>query len=104
MACVEAFKADHYLMKIWLKHKEDGSLYDWHPQLAKHPKLYEVTDEELFPEKYAPPQVLAKMEAIKAKHTDQLPLFTDDIPEEPAPEANPDLSAEVTARTRKRNK
>jgi hypothetical protein len=91
-------------MKVWLKHREDGSLYDWHPQLAKHPKLYEVTDEELFPEKYAPPPVLAKMEEIKAKHVDQLALFTDDIPEAPAVDPNPDLSAEVTVRTRKRSK
>lgn len=91
-------------MKVWLQHVEDGSLYDWHPILAKHPKLREVSDEELFPEKYAPPQIIAKMEAIKAKHTDQLDLFTDMIPEEPASEVNPELNAEVTVRTRKRNK
>lgn len=91
-------------MKVWLKHREDGSLYDWHPQLAKHPKLYEVTDEELFPEKYAPPQVISKMEEIKAKHAEPLPLFTEDIPEPPAIDPNPELSAELTTRTRKRNK
>lgn len=91
-------------MKVWLRHVEDGSLYDWNEILAKHPKLREVTDEELFPEKYAPPQVIAKMEEIKAKRTEQLNLFTDLIPEEPAPEVNAELNAEVTVRTRKRNK
>lgn len=94
-------------MKIWLKHKEDGSIYDWHPILAKHPKLYEITDEELFPEKYAPPQVIAKMEEIKAKHEaegEQLGLFTDMIPEEEAPPTNEELNNELTVRTRKRNK
>jgi hypothetical protein len=91
-------------MKLWLRHVEDGSLYDWNEILAKHPKLREVTDEELFPEKYAPPQIIAKMEEIKAKHAEQLNLFTDLIPEEPTPEVNPELNAEVTVRTRKRNK
>ena len=90
-------------MKLWLRHVEDGSLYDWHPVLAKHPKLREVSDEELFPEKYAPPQIIAKMEEIKAKHTERLGLFTDLIPEEP-PVVNEELNAEVTTRTRKRNK
>ena len=91
-------------MKIWLKHREDGSIYDWNEYLAKHPKLYEVTDEELFPEKYAPPQVIAKMNEIKATHTDQLALFTDMIPDEVAPHTNEEINAEVTVRTRKRSK
>lgn len=94
-------------MKLWLKHKEDGSLYDWHPILAKHPKLYEVTDEELFPEKYAPPQIIAKMEEVKAKHAesgDQLGLFTEMIPDEVQPPTNDELNLEVTTRTRKRGK
>lgn len=91
-------------MKLWLRHVEDETIYDWHELLAKHPKLRPVTDEELFPEKYAPPQIIAKMEEIKAKHTEQLGLFTDMIPEEPAPVVNEELNAEVTVRTRKRNK
>lgn len=91
-------------MKIWLQHVEDGSLYDWNEILVKHPKLRAVSDEELFPEKYASPQVIAKMEEIKAKHVEPLDLFTDMIPEEPTPVANEELNAEVTVRTRKRNK
>lgn len=87
-------------MKLWLKHIEDGMLYDWHPILAKHPKLVEVTDEEAFPEKYAPPHIVAKMESKDAALVD---LFTDIIPEEP-PVTNQELNAEVTVRTRKRNK
>ena len=90
-------------MQRWLKHTEDGSVYDWHPQLAKHPKLVEVSDEELFPEKYAPPAVAAKIAEIKEKGVEQLGLFTPDIPEEPAP-TNEELNTEVTVRTRKRNK
>ncbi|MEN6644308.1 MAG: hypothetical protein ABFE08_17855 [Armatimonadia bacterium] len=90
-------------MKMWLKHTEDGSVYDWNEYLAKHPKLVAVSDEEMFPEKYAPPQIVAKMEAIKAKRTEQLALFTDIIPEE-VPPTNEELDAELTVRTRKRNK
>lgn len=94
-------------MKVWLQHVEDGSVYDWHPQLVKHPKLREITDAELFPEKYADPKIIAKMEEVKAKHEDrgeQLSLFTDMIPDEAAPPTNEELNAEVTVRTRKRNK
>ncbi len=90
-------------MKMWLKHREDGSVYDWNQQLARHPKLYEISDEDLFPEKYAPPAVSAKIAEIKEKGTEQLGLFTADIPEEPAP-TNEELNAEVTVRTRKRAK
>ena len=89
---------------MWLRHVEDGSIYDWHEALAKHPKLRAVSDEELFPEKYAPPQIIAKMEEIKAKRTEQLSLFTDIIPDEEAPPTNEELNAEVTVRTRKRSK
>lgn len=91
-------------MKLWLRHVEDGSVYDWHPTLAKHPKLVEVTDEEMFPEKYAAPEVIAKLEEVKAKHVDQLSLFTDIIPDEVAPPTNEELNSEVTVRTRKRSK
>lgn len=90
-------------MKIWLQHVEDGSLYDWHPILAKHPKLREVADDVLFPEKYAAPEVIAKIAEIKEKHTDQLGLFTESIPE-PPPATNEELNAELTVRTRKRGK
>jgi hypothetical protein len=91
-------------MQRWLKHRGDGTVYDWNEYLAKHPMLYEVSDEELFPEKYAPPQIIAKMEQIKATHTEQLSLFTDMIPDEVAPPINEELNAEVTVRTRKRGK
>lgn len=91
-------------MKMWLKHVEDGSIYDWHEYLAKHPKLVPISDEELFPEKYAPPQVIAKMAEIKAKRSETLDLFTDIIPDEEAPPTNEELNAEVTVRTRKRSK
>lgn len=91
-------------MTRWLKHTEDGTLYDWHPLLAKHPKLVEISDENLFPEKYAPAPVVAKMEEVKAKHVEPLSLFTDIIPDEEAPPTNEELNDELTVRTRKRNK
>ena len=89
-------------MKLWLR-DTDGHVYDWNAQLARHPRLTEVTDEEMFPEKYASPAVSAKIAEIKEKNTEQLGLFTADIPEEPAP-TNEELNAEVTVRTRKRGK
>ena len=71
-------------MTRWLKHREDGTIYEWDPILDKHPKLIEVTEEEAFPERFIP---VAAIEAVAKKRTRKpkvtLDLYTDDIPEEP---------------------
>jgi hypothetical protein len=78
-------------MSRWLKHIDDGYIFGYTDGLAEHPKLREVTEEEAFPEKFAPKQLVKKATARKK----QLDVSTDDIPGEPEysnPELNQDAS------------
>ena len=74
----------------YLRHRKDGTIYEWHPTLAKNVLCEEVTEEEAFPERFATPAV------EKAKRrTKKLDLTTDDIPTEPdytSPELAEDAS------------
>ena len=83
-------------MTRWLKHRTDGTIYEWDPILGKHPKLIEVTEEEAFPERFVP---VAAIEAVAKKRTRKprapVNLYTDDIPEEPE-YTNPELNAEAS--------
>lgn len=85
-------------MTRWLKHRTDGTIYEWDPVLDKHPKLIEVTEEEAFPERFVP---VAAIEAVAKKRTrtrtprPPVNLHTDDIPEEPGYD-NPELNAEAS--------
>jgi len=36
----------------WLKHVDDGQIFQHTDNLAKHPKMEEVTEEEAFPERF----------------------------------------------------
>lgn len=83
-------------MTRWLKHRFDGTIYEWDPILDKHPKLIEVTEQEAFPERFIP---VATVEAVAKKRGRQpraaLNLSTDDIPQ--APEyTNAELNAEAS--------
>jgi len=70
-------------MTRWLKHRTDGTVYEWDHILDKHLKLIEVTEEEAFPEKFIP---VAAIEEVAKKRTRKtrspVNLHTDDIPEE----------------------
>jgi len=83
-------------MTRWLKHRFDGTIYEWDAILGKHPKLIEVTEQEAFPERFIP---VATVEAVAKKRGRKprtgLNLATDDIPE--APEyTNAELNAEAS--------
>jgi hypothetical protein len=78
-------------MTKYLRNKVDGFIYEWHPTLAKNPKCEEVTEQEAFPERFAPPVVVEKAK----RRTKKLDLGTDDIPEEPA-YSSPELSADAS--------
>lgn len=74
----------------YLRNKNDGFIYEWHPVLAKNSLCEEVTEEEAFPERFVTPAV------EKAKRRPKkLSLDTDDIPEEPA-YTSPELSADAS--------
>lgn len=78
------------MAKKYLRHREDGFIHGWTAALAALPELEEVTEEQAFPERFAPKITKAR----KAK----VNLHTDDIPEPPKVE-NMDINAELTART-----
>lgn len=78
-------------MTRYLRNKVDGTIYEWHPILAKNPKCEEVSEEEVFPERFAPPVVMEKAKRRSRK----IVLETDDIPEEPV-YTSPELSADAS--------
>ena len=51
----------------WLRHTEDGFIYGWTEDLAKHPKLREVSEEEAFPEKFVPAETVTRITKGRAK-------------------------------------
>ena len=78
----------------WLKHIDDGFIFGYTDGLATHLKLREVSEEEAFPEKFAPKQLMKKAATRKKK----LVVSTDDIPQEPAytsEELNQDASRDL---------
>ena len=82
-------------MSRWLKHADDGYIFGWTKDLSAHPKLVEVTEEEAFPERFAPKDLVKKATTRKKK---PLTVSTDDIPEEPvynSPELSQDASKDL---------
>lgn len=75
----------------YLRNKKDGFIYEWHPILAKHPLCEEVTEQEAYPERFAPAAVVEKAK----RRTKKIDLTTDDIPEEPV-YSSPELSADAS--------
>lgn len=83
----------------YLKSRKDGWIFEWDPILANNPNLYEVTEEEAYPERFIPTEVIARVEEVAAKKgrkkREPIDLSTDDIPEEPA-YTNEELNAEAS--------
>ena len=48
-------------MTRWLRHKADGTIYEWDKYLDKHPKLEEVSEEVAFPEKFLTPAIKSRV-------------------------------------------
>lgn len=75
----------------YLRHKVKGTIYPWSEYLAEHPLVEEVTEEQAYPENFAPKAAKGR----KAK----VSLTTDDIPEPPVDDPNADLNDELTRKT-----
>jgi hypothetical protein len=82
----------------YLRNRRDGWIFEWDGILAKNPNLDEVTEQEAYPERFIPTEIVEKVEkrrGRKRKEDEQVALWTDDIPE--APEYNnPELNAEAS--------
>lgn len=75
----------------YLRNKNDGFIYEWHPVLAKNELCEEITEEEAFPERFAPPAVMEKAK----KRTKKIELVADDNLTEPV-YSSPELSADAS--------
>jgi hypothetical protein len=69
----------------YLKSRKDGWIFEWDPILDKNPLLYEVTEEEAYPERFVPVEAVEAVAARRGRpRRQQLDLSTEVIPEEPA--------------------
>ena len=84
------------MAKRYLRHIQDGFIYEWHPILAANPLCEEVSEKEVFPNAE---DVVEKVEKVTRgrKKKSSLDLSTDDIPEEP-PYTSPELAADASRR------
>lgn len=73
-------------MTMFLKHRKNGRVYTYHKHLAENPDLYEVSEQEAYPERFIP-------EKQKGRKT-KVDLKTEKIPE--PPKGNEDLDVELT--------
>ena len=78
-------------MTRYLRNKNDGTIYEWHEVLARNAACEEVTEQEAFPERFAPPAVIEKVK----RRAKRIELSADDIPEEPV-YTSPELSADAS--------
>lgn len=75
----------------YLRHKIKGTIYSWNAFTAENPNVEEITEEQAFPERFAPKAAKGR----KAK----VSLTTDEIPEPPVDDPNADLNDELTRKT-----
>jgi hypothetical protein len=79
--------------KRWLKHREDGTIYEWNEILSVHPKCMEVTYEVAFPERFTTPETIQGLAAALKDSKLSTSLKTDLPPENTvAPSINEDAS------------
>lgn len=82
-------------MPRWLRHKLDGTIYEWDPILGKHPKLEEVSEAEAFPERFETPEIRKRIARVKSSKKKLLTLTGDDMELEPTYN-NPELNADAS--------
>jgi hypothetical protein len=78
-------------MNKYLRHKTKGTIYGWSENMAKSQNVEEVTEEQAYPDRFAPK--IAKGRKAKVS------LMTDDIPEPPQDDPMADLNEELTRKT-----
>lgn len=79
-------------MPKFLRHKVKGTIYSWNAFMAENPNVEEVTEEQAFPERFAP-------KAAKGRKP-KVDLMTEDVPEAPEIDPNADLNDELTRKTK----
>jgi hypothetical protein len=99
MASNSCRKEEKEMTQRWLKHTADGYIFGWTESLAKHPDLVEVSEEEVFPERFLKAEQVERVKKTRAaRKTKALDLSTDDIPDGPvynSPELEADASRDL---------
>jgi hypothetical protein len=78
-------------MRRYLRHKIKGTIYGWNTHLAGNPSVEEVSEEQAYPERFAPKVAKGRKPKVS--------LTTDDIPEAPELDLMADLNDELTRKT-----
>lgn len=87
-------------MTRWLRHKLDGTIYEWDKYLDKHPKLEEVSEEVAFPEKFLTPAIKTRV----AQFAEEVPAAEEVADIVAALEAESEDTSSVAKSTRKGKK
>ena len=87
-------------MTRWLRHKTDGTIYEWDKYLDKHPKLEEVSEEVAFPEKFLTPAIKTRV----AQFAEEVPAAEEVADIVAALEAESEDTSSVAKSTRKGKK
>lgn len=87
-------------MTRWLRHKLDGTIYEWDKYLDKHPKLEEVSEEVAFPEKFLTPAIKTRV----AQFAEEVPAAEEVADIVAALEAESEDTPSVAKSTRKGKK
>lgn len=83
------------MSRRYMRHRIDGTIYEWSEFLATNPLVVEVSEEQAFPEKFVKPEMVEKVQQSRAKRKTKLDLATDVVPTEPAI-SNPELEADAS--------
>lgn len=75
----------------YLRHKIKGTIYGWNEYIASSPYVEEVTEEQAYPERFAPKVTKGRKPKVS--------LTTEEIPEPPQDDIMADLNDELTRKT-----
>lgn len=78
-------------MTRYLKSRKDGWIFEWDEILAKNPACYEVTEQEAYPERFIP-QEMVQLATAKRRGRKPIDLSS---PEKETPPTPPELAAEA---------
>lgn len=82
--------------KLYIRVKKDGFIYDYNQFLARNPECEVVSEEVLFPERFAPEHVIPELGKIRRSKA-ALDLSTAGISEPPV-YTSPELAADASRR------
>lgn len=77
------------MQKRYLKSRRDGWIFDWDAILADNPSLYEVSEQEAYPERFIPEKQVEIVETAVKKRKRGSKLSLDTVEEVAEPDLTP---------------